>query len=40
MPKASASTGSSHQPVGTRLQYPPGCKEIQEELPTDDLIRR
>jgi sister-chromatid-cohesion protein PDS5 len=22
------------------MQYPPGCKEISEDLPTDDLVRR
>ena len=26
--------------AGRAMQYPPGCKEITEDLPTDDLVRR
>ena len=32
MPKASGAVRA--------MQYPPGCKEITEDLPTDDLVRR
>ncbi|CAG2104988.1 unnamed protein product [Medioppia subpectinata] len=36
MPKQSAMSSQNHKDI----KYPTGCRDINEELPTDDLIRR